>query len=167
MRSPCGRWRNCTTLGVSRGAVVALVAASLGGCVSDGVGPRETIGALAGAVGGAAVAAGNIGKGTGRDFAAGAGALLGAVVGADIGRSLDRSNAAYRSPARGPAGHSQQVPVPGFAPSAGGGWGARGESANESERYEIRDAHECRPLDDKLRPTFVCHTVKGHWFVIQ
>ena len=158
--------------GVSRAAVAAvLAAATLGGCASEGVGSREAVGALAGAVGGAVAAAGNIGKGTGRDLAAVGGALLGAAAGADIGRSLDRANAAWRSsaaPASRPTGHSQQVPVPGFAPASHGGRGLGALFAEEPPIPTIRDASECSPLDeDTLRPAFACRTADGHRFVLQ
>lgn len=158
--------------GVSRAAVAAVLAATmLSGCAYEDAGPREAIGALAGAVGGAVAAAGNIGKGTGRDLAAVGGALLGAAAGADIGRSLDRANAAWRSsaaPAARPTGHSQQVPVPGFAPASHGGRGFAAPFAEEPPIPTIRDASECSPLDDgRLRPAFACRTADGHRFVLQ
>ena len=155
--------------GASRTAVAAVLAATmLGGCASEGVGSREAVGALAGAVGGAVAAAGNIGKGTGRDLAAVGGALLGAAAGADIGRSLDRANAAQRSSAFRPTGHSQQVPVPGFAPASHGGRGLGALLAEEPPIPTIRDASECSPLDDgRLRPAFACRTADGHRFVLQ
>ena len=155
--------------GASRTAVAAvLAAATLGGCASEGVGSREAVGALAGAVGGAVAAAGNIGKGTGRDLAAVGGALLGAAAGADIGRSLDRANAAWRSSAFRPTGHSQQVPVPGFAPASHGGRGLAALFDEDTPIPTIRDASECSPLDeDTLRLAFACRTADGHRFVLQ
>lgn len=162
--------------GASRAAVAAALAATtLGGCASEGPGARETVGALAGAVGGAMVAAGNIGAGTGRDIAAVGGALLGAAAGADIGRSLDRANAGWRpSAARAsrPTGHSQQVPVPGFAPAPHRGPGLAALLADlfteDPPIPTLRDASECSPLDDDtLRPAFDCRTAEGHRFVLQ
>lgn len=147
-------------------APVALVAL-LGGCSSDGVGPREFFGSLGGAVGGAFV--GNeIGQGSGRVLATAAGTLIGLGVGADIGRSLDRANRVYENRIRVRYGHSQQTPVPGF-PSAGAVGGRWFDDRDGGARHtdSIRDAHDCRPLEGGLKPVFACRNGIGQWFVLQ
>ena len=148
------------------GAVVLSVFL-LGGChaTKGGPGPRELAGSLAGAVSGALAAGKNLGKGSGRILAAGAGALIGHEIGADIGRSLDRANQAYESRPAKPVGHSQQTPVPGFTTSRGpAGWTHGGKTTSGPS---IRDAADCRSLDDALRPAVVCRNAAGQWFVVQ
>ena len=145
------------------------MAVLLAGCQSHGVGPRQEIGALTGAIGGAFLG-NDVGKGRGRVLATAAGTVAGMAIGADIGRSLDRANAAYV--ARRPVAHSQQTPVPGFAPSPhissghhGAGGTYRAVAANGST---IRDALDCRTLDEGgLRPTFACRNRTGQWFILQ
>lgn len=146
----------------------ALLTVFLGGCLSGGMGPRETIGSLGGAVGGA-FAGNRVGEGGGRILATAAGTLVGATVGADIGRSLDRANQAWEARARAPRGHSQQTPVPGFAPAASGSWPAASHAAGEgpSATGAIRDAQDCRALKGGLKPAFACRNGAGHWFVLQ
>ena len=150
--------------------LIAITAAALllGGCASDGVGPRQSIGALAGAVGGAFLGD-NVGKGKGRTLATAAGALAGMAIGSDVGRSLDRANAVYA--ARRPVGHSQQTPVPGFAPPRAGGThyvapAAHGGGA--AAGGTVRDAQNCRALDGGgLRPSYACRNSAGQWFILQ
>ena len=150
---------------MARLIAIAAAALLLGGCVSDGAGPRQGVGALAGAIGGAFLGD-NVGKGRGRTLATAAGALAGLAIGSDIGRSLDRANAAYA--ARGPAGHSQQTPVPGFAPPAGGAHYAAPAAHGGTAGSAIRDALECRTLDDSgLRPSYACRNAAGQWFILQ
>lgn len=147
-------------------AAVSLVL-MLGGCYSGGTGPREGIGALGGAVGGAFLGE-KVGKGRGRVLATAAGTVLGAAVGSDVGRSLDRANRAYESLARRPTGHSQQTPVPGFAPPPRAGDGGYQGGAGQAAGTTIRDAQDCRALEGGgLRPAFACRNSVGQWFVIQ
>ncbi len=144
----------------------ALAALLLGGCMADNPGPRQGVGALTGAVGGAFL--GNkVGQGRGRVLATAAGTIAGAAIGSDIGRSLDRANAAYvGSP---PVGHSQQTPVPGFAhPSRQGGARYYRQAAAPHAGTAIRDAQDCRALDEgSLRPSFACRNSLGQWFILQ
>ena len=143
----------------------AVLATLLSGCLSDSAGPRQTLGALGGAIGGAFV--GNeIGKGSGRVLATAAGTLAGLGVGADVGRSLDRANRVYQARLQPRRGHSQQTPVPGFAPAAGGSWFG---GANEGVQHSgsIRDARDCHSLQGGLRPAFACRNGAGQWFVLQ
>ena len=152
---------------MTRLIAIAATALLLGGCASDGVGPRQGVGALAGAVGGAFLGD-NVGKGKGRTLATAAGALAGMAVGNDIGRSLDRANAAYAG--RGPAGHSQQTPVPGFVPPprASGGHYAAPAAHGGAPGSAIRDALDCRALDaGGLRPSYACRNSAGQWFILQ
>ncbi len=148
----------------------AVLTVLLGGCLADGAGPRQTLGALGGAVGGAFV--GNeIGKGSGRVLATAAGTLVGLGVGADVGRSLDRANRVYEARLRERRGHSQQTPVPGFAPApaAGGSWSGGAHDANEGawRSGSVRDARDCRSLQGGLKPVFACRNGAGQWFVLQ
>lgn len=145
-------------------AIAVATAFLLGGCVSHNPGFREGVGALTGAAGGAFLGD-KVGKGRGRVLATAAGTVTGLAVGADIGRSLDRANELYEARARGPIGHSQQTPVPGFAPAppAGEGHSARGTSGST-----IREARDCRALNGGgLRPAFACRNSAGQWFVLQ
>ncbi len=148
-------------------APVGVLAAALllAGCLSERPGTREVIGSLAGAAGGAAAAANNVGKGSGRTLAIAAGTLLGGAIGADIGRSLDRANAAYETAPARRRGHSQQVPVAGIDPPAGY---ARSAARSGGAGYSIREARDCRPLEDGgLRPVFACTNDAGQWFILQ
>ena len=142
-----------------------VLAALLGGCLSDGVGPRQKLGALGGAIGGAFV--GNeIGKGSGRVLATAAGTLVGLGVGADVGRSLDRANRVYETRFQSRRGHSQQTPVAGFAPAASGSW-FRGANEGVQHSGSIRDARDCHSLQGGLKPVFACRNGTGQWFVLQ
>ncbi len=148
---------------------VALAAVLLGGCMSDNVGPRQGIGALTGAVGGAFLGE-KVGKGRGRVLATAAGTIVGAAVGSDIGRSLDRANASYA--ARRPVAHSQQTPVPGFAPPPQAGsaryYGPTEQDGTASAGSTVRDAQDCRALDGGgLRPSYACRNSLGQWFILQ
>lgn len=67
----------------------------LAGCVSDGVGTKQTMGGLIGAAGGA-VAGAQFGQGKGRLMGVAAGTLLGAYAGSQMGQSADRADALYR-----------------------------------------------------------------------
>lgn len=71
----------------------------------------------------------------------------------------------------GPRNHSQQVPVPGFAPAAPvapGLFGIGGRSAEERAAvFFLSAARDCRPLEDRLRLAFACRTAEGHRFVKQ
>ena len=151
---------------MTRLIAIAAAALLLGSCASDGGGPRQNLGALVGAVGGAFLGD-NVGRGRGRTLATAAGALAGLAVGSDIGRSLDRANAAHA--ARRPAGHSQQTPVPGFAPPpAGGSHYAAPAAHGGAPGSAIRDALDCRALDDGgLRPSYACRNGAGQWFILQ
>ena len=147
----------------------AVATALLGGCVSDGVGPRQEIGAMTGAIGGAFLGD-KVGKGRGRVLATAAGTLAGMAIGADIGRSLDRANAAYA--ARAPVAHSQQTPVPGFVPPPrvdGTGTLVHPTYGHANTAGStIRDAHSCRALDGEgLRPAYACRNSMGQWFILQ
>ncbi len=149
--------------------IAALAAALLGGCMSDNVSPRQGIGTLTGAVGGAFLGE-KVGKGRGRVLATAVGTLAGAAVGSDIGRSLDRANAAYTT--RVPAAHSQQTPVPGFAPPQQPGdtrhYRLTSQNGDASAGTMIRDAQDCRALDEgNLRPSYACRNKLGQWFVLQ
>jgi surface antigen len=77
------------------GALVLI--ALLGGCAGSpgigGLGPKQTVGALAGA-GAGALAGTQIGGGRGQLIATSVGTLLGAVVGSEVGKSLDRADQA-------------------------------------------------------------------------
>ena len=148
---------------------VAAVTVAVSGCQWSGAGPREEIGALTGAVAGAFL--GNeVGKGRGRVLATAAGTLAGTAIGADIGRSLDRANALY-AVRRPPVGHSQQAPVPGFATERAGGtrqYAPGNDRGLATRALTIRDAQECRSLDDDgLRPTYACRNRFGQWFILQ
>lgn len=82
---------------------LALVAALLGGCVSDGqYGQKQGFGTLIGAGLGGLVGS-KIGGGRGQLAAVAAGALLGGLMGNEIGASLDRADMAYQSRAQGAA----------------------------------------------------------------
>ena len=147
----------------------ALVTTLLGGCMSSDAGPRQGIGALAGAVGGAFLGE-KVGKGRGRVLATAAGTIAGAAIGSDVGRSLDRANAAYA--ARAPVAHSQQTPVPGFAPppraSGAGYYGPASPGGEPSAGTMVRDAQDCRALDEGgLRPSYACRNSLGQWFILQ
>ena len=73
-----------------------------------------------------------------------------------------------RAPAPGPTGHSQQVPVPGFATAPNRGLGLAALFAEVPPIPIIRNACECSPLDeDTLRSAFACRTPEGHRFVLQ
>ena len=149
--------------------IAALAAALVGGCMSDNVGPRQGIGALTGAVGGAFLGE-KIGKGRGRVLATAVGTLAGAAIGSDVGRSLDRANAAYAT--RAPVAHSQQTPVPGFAPPPQPGgtryYGPTSQNGATSTGTMIRGAQDCRALDEgSLRPSYACRNNLGQWFVLQ
>ena len=151
--------------------VIAVTTAAflLGGCTSDSIGPRQAVGALGGAVGGAFLGD-NVGKGKGRTLATAAGTLAGLAIGSEIGRSLDRANELYEARRYGSAGHSQQTPVPGFAPPPRGhGAGFAGPTRNASASAPtIRDAQNCRALDSGgLRPAYACRNSVGQWFVLQ
>ena len=155
---------------LKRSGLIMALSFLMSGCISDNPGNRELIGSLAGAAGGAAIAANNIKNGMGRGVGIAAGALLGGSVGADIGRSLDRANVAYDTLSQRPHGHTQQVPVAGFArPSnIGGTWfDNRNTNANTPTPYSVRDAQNCRPLEGGFRPIFACRNSIGQWFVLQ
>ena len=150
-------------------AVLAAAALLLWGCVSNGAGPRQSIGAVTGAVGGAFLGS-QIGKGSGRVLATGAGTIAGMALGADIGRSLDRANEIYERRgygSHGPLGHSQQTPIPGFAVRPGS-YGSGASLGSAAAGSTIRDARDCRPLEDGgLRPAFACRNSTGQWFILQ
>ena len=71
----------------------------------------------------------------------------------------------------GPRNHSQQVPVPGFAPAApvaSGLFSIGVRSAEEQAAvFFLSAASDCRPLEGGLRPAFACRTAEGHRFVRQ
>jgi surface antigen len=71
-----------------------LVPLALLGCANSDLGPKQTIGALAGAGTGALIGA-HIGHGRGRLVATSVGTLLGAYLGNEAGKSLDRADALY------------------------------------------------------------------------
>ena len=151
--------------------VVAMAAMLAGGCASEDAGPRQGVGALTGAVGGAFLGE-KVGKGSGRVLATAAGAIAGAAVGSDIGRSLDRANAAHAAHASGrPTSHSQQTPVPGFAPPRAGGsrhYASSDRDGAPSGGPAVRDAQGCRALDEGgLRPSYACRNSLGQWFILQ
>ena len=76
--------------------LVALLAAplALGACQTNGIGPKQGIGAIAGA-GAGGLAGSQIGDGRGQLIATGAGAVLGMLIGSEIGKSLDRADRLY------------------------------------------------------------------------
>lgn len=71
----------------------------------------------------------------------------------------------------GPRNHSQQVPVPGFAPAAPVAPGLFGIDVRSAEErtaiFFLSAATDCRPLEGGLRPAFACRTAEGHSFVKQ
>jgi len=152
---------------MTRFGAIAAAALLLGGCVSDGSGPRQGVGALAGAVGGALLGS-DVGKGRGRTLATAAGALAGAAIGSDIGRSLDRANTLYETRGRAPFGHSHQTPVAGFAPPRAAGAVRDTGPPAHGPVGAIRDARDCRALDgSSLRPSYACRNSVGQWFILQ
>ena len=68
-----------------------LLAGCAGGPSFGDLGPKQTVGALAGA-GAGALAGSQIGGGRGKLVATSVGTLLGAVVGSSVGKSLDRAD---------------------------------------------------------------------------
>jgi surface antigen len=80
---------------VSRLVGSTLLALALVACQSD-LGPKQTVGALAGAGAGGLLGA-QIGNGKGRLAATAAGTLLGAYLGNEAGKSLDRADRLYAS----------------------------------------------------------------------
>jgi surface antigen len=77
-------------------AMSALLALALVGCANSDLGPKQTVGALAGAGVGGLLGA-QIGNGKGRLAATAAGTLLGAFLGNEAGKSLDRADRLYAS----------------------------------------------------------------------
>ncbi|WP_142847398.1 RT0821/Lpp0805 family surface protein [Telmatospirillum sp. J64-1] len=70
---------------------LTLVAALLTGCATDGMGTKQTGGAVLGGVGGA-LAGAQFGSGRGQLAATALGTLIGAYVGSEVGRSLDAAD---------------------------------------------------------------------------
>ncbi len=66
----------------------------LGGCVSNGMGPKETMGGMVGAAAGG-VAGAQVGKGDGKLVGVAIGTLIGAYAGSQLGQSADRADALY------------------------------------------------------------------------
>ena len=86
----------------------ALALLLLGGCVSNGTGPNQTMGTLVGAAAGG-LAGSQFGSGNGRLAATAAGTLLGAYAGNQWGAAVDQNNepdplrTGSATPASGPA----------------------------------------------------------------
>ena len=76
----------------------------LSGCVSNGAGPKQSMGGLIGAAGGA-VAGAQFGKGDGQLLGVAVGTMLGAYAGDQMGRSADRADMLYH---QHHAGQNQQ-----------------------------------------------------------
>ena len=72
-------------------ALIVITTLFLSACQTNGVGPKQQFGTLAGA-GLGALAGANMGKGRGRLATVALGALGGAYLGSEIGRSLDRAD---------------------------------------------------------------------------
>ena len=70
---------------------LVLLAGCAGGPGFGDLGPKQTVGALAGA-GAGALAGSQIGGGRGKLVATSVGTLLGAVIGSSVGKSLDRAD---------------------------------------------------------------------------
>ena len=77
--------------------VPALALLLLGGCVSNGTGPNQTMGTLVGAAAGG-LAGSQFGSGNGRLAATAAGTLLGAYAGNQWGSAVDGQNQTYYAP---------------------------------------------------------------------
>jgi surface antigen len=75
-------------------APVLIALTLVGGCTTDGFGPKQGFGTLGGAAAGGLLGS-QIGGGTGKLAATAAGTLLGAFLGNEIGSSLDRADQAY------------------------------------------------------------------------
>ncbi len=76
--------------------IPTVMAVMLSGCVSDGMGTKQTMGGLIGAAGGAVVGA-QFGQGNGQLVGVAIGTLLGAHAGSELGQSADRSDELYRN----------------------------------------------------------------------
>lgn len=79
------------TTSASRSLIAATFLAPaliLGGCATDGMGNKQTMGTILGAAAGA-WAGSSIGSGGGKTVATAAGTLLGAYLGGQVGRSMD------------------------------------------------------------------------------
>src|SRR3954462_13249542 len=76
-------------------APVLIALTLVGGCTTDGFGPKQGFGTLGGAAAGGLLGS-QIGGGTGKLAATAAGTLLGAFLGNEIGSSLDRADDLHR-----------------------------------------------------------------------
>lgn len=96
--------------------LTGLLALSLGLTACDstgglnGMGTKQTWGAVGGAVAGGVLGS-NIGGGKGQLIATGAGTLLGALMGSEIGKSLDRADMVYAQQANAQA-HTAPIGQP-------------------------------------------------------
>jgi surface antigen len=147
-----------------------LVPLALLGCASSDLGPKQTIGALAGAGTGALIGA-HIGHGRGRLVATSVGTLLGAYLGNEAGKSLDRADALYARGAEyraleyAPSGHETAWRNPDT-----GHYG----SVTPIETYESADSTYCREfqhqaqIGGRSRDVFgtACRTPDGQWQVV-
>jgi surface antigen len=144
-----------------------LVSLSLVGCASSDLGPKQTVGALAGAGAGGLLGA-QMGKGGTQLAATAAGTLLGAFLGSEVGKSLDRADAVYASRAEyqaleyAPSGHATEWRNPDT-----GHYG----SVTPIETYESTGGAYCREfqhqaqIGGRTRDVYgtACRTPDGQW----
>lgn len=74
--------------------IATLLATTLAGCQTGGMGTKEGVGTVGGAVAGGLIGS-RFGGGAGKLVAVGVGSLLGAFVGREIGASLDKADQQY------------------------------------------------------------------------
>jgi surface antigen len=149
--------------------VSALVLLALVGCADSDLGPKQTVGTLAGAGAGGLLGA-QVGKGSTRLAATAAGTLLGAFLGNEVGKSLDRADAVYASRAQyqaleyTPSGYSTSWRNPDT-----GHYG----SVTPIETYEAASGAYCREfqhqaqIGGRTREVYgtACRTPDGEWQV--
>lgn len=150
--------------------VAVLVSLALVGCASSDLGPKQTVGALAGAGVGGLLGA-QIGKGKGRLAATAAGTLLGAYLGNEAGKSLDHADALHASRAQYQA--LEYTPSGSSTPWRNPDTGHYG-SVTPIETYESAGGAYCREfqhhaqIGGRTRDVYgtACRTPDGQWQVV-
>lgn len=150
--------------------VSLLVSLALVGCASSDLGPKQTVGTLAGAGVGGLLGA-QIGNGKGRLAATAAGTLLGAYLGNEAGKSLDRADRVYASRAEYHA--LEYAPSGSTTPWRNPDTGHYG-SVTPIDTYETTGGGYCREfqhraeIGGRTRDVYgtACRTPDGQWQVV-
>jgi surface antigen len=150
-----------------RRAAIVLLALALVGCAASDLGPKQTVGTLAGAGTGAFIGS-HIGRGNGRLVATSVGTLLGAYLGNEAGKSLDRADQLYASRAEYQA--LEYTPSGSSTPWRNPDTGHYG-SVTPIETYETAGGDYCREFQHRAEIGgrrqnvygTACRTPDGQW----